>query len=80
MADTPSRIGAILTRVDKDGKFFAISFALRQLKDHEKNYSPFIREAAVTVWGMDINNEYLRGKQFIPYMDHKQFGETGRPT
>ena len=35
-ADTPGGLGAILTQVDKDGKFYAISFASRQLKDHEK--------------------------------------------
>jgi len=35
-ADTPGGLGAILTQVNKDGKFFAISFASRQLKDHEK--------------------------------------------
>jgi uncharacterized protein YuzE len=37
-ADTPGGLGAILTEVDKDRKFYAISFASRQLKDHEKNY------------------------------------------
>ncbi len=45
-ANTPGGLGAILTQVDKDGNFYAISFASRQLKDHEKNYSPFLLEAA----------------------------------
>jgi hypothetical protein len=58
-------LGAILTQVDKDGKFYAISFASSQLKDHEKNYSPFLLEAAAAVWGMDHFNEYLKGKKFI---------------
>jgi hypothetical protein len=31
MADTPGGLGAILTQVDSDGKFYAISFASRQL-------------------------------------------------
>jgi hypothetical protein len=35
-ADTPGGLRAILTQVDKDGKFYAISFASRHLKDHEK--------------------------------------------
>jgi hypothetical protein len=61
-ADTPGGLGAILTPVDKDGNFYAISFASRQLKDHEKNYSPFLLEATAAVWGMDIFNEYLKGK------------------
>ncbi len=61
-ADTPGGLGAILTQVDKDGNFHAISFASRQLKDHEINYSPFLLEAAAAVWGMDFFNEYLKGK------------------
>jgi hypothetical protein len=69
-ADTPGGLGAILTQVDKEGNFHAISFALRQLKDHEMNYSPFLLEAAAAVWGMDFFNEYLKGKRFILYTDH----------
>jgi hypothetical protein len=38
MVDTPDSPGAILTQVDKDSKFYKISFASRQLKDHKKNY------------------------------------------
>ncbi len=61
-ADTPGGLGAILTQVDQDGNFHAISFASRQLKDHKMNYSPFLLEAAAAVWGMDFFNEYLKGK------------------
>jgi RNase H-like domain found in reverse transcriptase len=59
MADTPGGLGANLTQVDKEGNFLAISFSSRQLKDHEKNYSPFLLEAAAAVWGMDFFNKYL---------------------
>jgi hypothetical protein len=38
---------------------YAISFASHQLKDHEKNYSPFLQEATAAVWGMETFNEYL---------------------
>jgi hypothetical protein len=76
-ADTPGGLGAILTKVDKEGNFHAISFASRQLKDHEMNYSPFLLEAAAAVWGMDIFNEYLKGKRFILYTDHKPLEKLG---
>jgi len=76
-ADIPGGLGAILTQVDKDGNFHAISFASRQLKDHEMNYSPFLLEAAATVWGMDFFNEYLKGKRFILYTDHKPLEKLG---
>jgi len=77
-ADTPGGLGAFLTQVDKDGNFHAISFASRQLKDHEMNYSPFLLEAAATVWGMDFFNEYLKGKLFILYTDHKPLEKLGQ--
>ncbi len=58
-ADTPGGLGAILTQVDQDRNFRAISFASRQLKDY---YSPLLLEVAAAVWGMDFFNEYLKGK------------------
>jgi hypothetical protein len=76
-ANTPGGLGAILTQVDTDGNIYAISFASRQLKDHKKNYSPFLLEAAAAVWGMDIFNEYLKGKLFILYTDHKPLEKLG---
>jgi RNase H-like domain found in reverse transcriptase/Integrase zinc binding domain len=76
-ADTQGGLGAILTQVDKEGNFYAISFASRQLKDHEKNYSPFLLEAAAAVWCMDFFNEYLKGKRFILYTDHKPLEKLG---
>jgi hypothetical protein len=44
-ADTPGGLGAILPQVDQEGNFHTISFASRQLKDHEMNYSAFLLEA-----------------------------------
>jgi len=73
----PGGLGAILTLVDKDGKFYAILFASRQLKDHERNYSPFLLEAAAAVWRMNHFNEYLKGKKFILYTDHKPLEKLG---
>jgi len=75
-ADTAGGLGAILTQKDGFDNFFAISYASRQLKDHEKNYS-FLLEAAAAVWGMDIFNEYLKGKKFILYTDHKPLEKMG---
>ncbi len=76
-ADFSGGLGAILTQVDKNGNHYAISFASRQLKDHEKNYSPFLLEAAAAVWGMEVFNEYLRVKQFILFTNHKPLEKLG---
>jgi hypothetical protein len=64
-------------QVDKEGKFYAILLASWQLKDHKKNYSLFLLEAAATVWGMDTFNKYLTGKQLILYTNHKPLKKLG---
>ena len=40
-ADTPGGLGAILTQKDQFDNYYAISYASRQLKDHEKITHPF---------------------------------------
>ena len=57
-ADVAGGLGAILMQKDKFDNFYAISYASRQLKDHEKNYSPFLLESAAAVWGMDASVSY----------------------
>ncbi len=37
----------------------------------------FLLEAAAAVWGMDLFNEYLKGKCFILYTDHKPLEKLG---
>jgi len=76
-ADFSGGLGAILTQMDEHGNHYAILFTSRQLKDHEKYYSPFLLDAAAAVWGMEIFNEYLRGKQLILFTDHKQLEKLG---
>ncbi len=76
-ADTAGGLGAILTQKDKFNNFYAISYASRHLKDHKKNYSPFLLKSAAPVWGMDTFNEYLKGKKFILYTDHKPLEKMG---
>ncbi len=76
-ADSPRGLGMILTQKDDQGNHYAISFASCQLKDHKKNYSPFLLEAAAAVWGMDVFNKYLLGNQYIIFTDHKPLEKLG---
>jgi hypothetical protein len=62
-ADMPGRLGAIHTQVNQDRKFYAISFASRQLKDHKKTTRWFYSKQQAAVWGMDNFDEYLKGKK-----------------
>jgi hypothetical protein len=38
---------------------------------------PFLLESVAAVWGMDVFNEYLKGKKFIFYKDHKPLEKMG---
>jgi hypothetical protein len=57
----PGGLCATLAQTDKEGQIQIISHASRQLKENERNYSPFLLEASALVWGMDNCNEYLKG-------------------
>jgi hypothetical protein len=59
-------LGAILTQIDKEGKFHVISYRSRQLVKHKKNYSPYLLEMQAGIWGMDFYANYLRGKKIYP--------------
>ncbi len=63
--------GAILTQVDEKGNYHVIAYGSRQLRDHELNYSPYLAEMAAANWGMEYFDNYLRGKPFTLYTDHK---------
>jgi hypothetical protein len=70
-------MGAILTQIDKKGKFHAISYASKQLIKHEKNYSSFLLEMDAVVWAMEYYQEHLRGRRFVLYTYHKPFKSLG---
>jgi len=57
--------------VDKKGNYHVIAYGSRQLRDHELNYSPYLAEMAAANWGMEYFDNYLRGKPFTLYTDHK---------
>jgi len=42
-----------------------------------KNYSHFLLESAAAVWGMNVFNEYFKGKKFILFTDHKPLEKMG---
>ena len=65
------RSGSYLAQVDKQGAFHVVLYGSCQLVKHEKNYSSYLLEMAAAVWGMEFYDEYLRGKHFFLYTDHK---------
>ena len=64
-------INATLCQINSKGSFHVLSYASRQLKSHEANYSPFLLEMPNTFYGMHAFDEYLRRVPFNPYMDQQ---------
>jgi hypothetical protein len=67
--DLPGGLCATLAQRNDQNKVQIISHASRQLKENEKNYTPFLLETAAAVWGMDNFKKYLKGVRFCLYMD-----------
>ncbi|MBM3917836.1 MAG: DDE-type integrase/transposase/recombinase, partial [Sphingomonadales bacterium] len=74
---TPGGMGAILTQVDKEGRFHVIAYASRKLVKHEKNYMPFLLEMHAAVWGMEHFAHHLKGRRFLLFTDHKPLEKLG---
>jgi putative transposase len=74
----PGGMGAILTQIDKEGKFYVISYASRKLVKHEANYTPFLLEMHAAVWGMEHFSHHLKGKRFLLFTDHKPLEKLGK--
>ncbi len=57
-------------QLNDHNKLQVVAYASRSLKDHERNYTPYLAELSAAVWAIDHFDVYLRGK-FILYTDHK---------
>ena len=64
-------LGAVLTQKDECGRERVIAYASRALKEHERNYSPYLIELAASVWGIEHFQVYLRARKFTLRTDHK---------
>ena len=69
--NTSGGFGAVLGQPDDKGELHVVAFASRSLKDHERNYTPYLAELSAAAWAIDHFDVYLRGRRFILYTDHK---------
>lgn len=60
-------LGAHLMQEDEQGKLQTIGLASWQLQKHEKNYSAFLLELQVAVFGIEYFHHYLHGCCFVLY-------------
>jgi len=69
--ETKGGFGAILCQENNEGKMCSIAHASRFLKDHEKNYNPYLAEMNAAAWAIEHFDIYLLGRKFVLYTDHK---------
>ncbi|XP_064469808.1 uncharacterized protein K02A2.6-like [Ornithodoros turicata] len=70
-ADASSRgLGAVIYH-KVDGKDMAMAHASKTLTAPEKNYSQIEREALAIIFGVRKFHQYLWGRRFVLYTDHK---------
>jgi len=63
-------LGAVLSQEFEDGEH-PISYASTTLQDEHTRYAVIEREGLAMCWGITHFEEYLLGKPFIAYTDHK---------
>ena len=64
-------LGAVLMQEDEHAVKRPIAYASRRLLSHEANYPAFLLEMQAAVYGMEMFDNYLRGRAFCLYSDHK---------
>ncbi len=76
--NTAGGLSAILTQIDKEGRFYVIAYASRKLQKCEQNYTPFLLEMQAEIFGMETFEVHLKGRHFKLFTDHKPLEKLGK--
>jgi len=63
--------GAVLSQIDEHGIERPVAYASRTLSQPEQNYSQLEKEALALIFGTKRFHNYLYGRSFTLYTDHK---------
>ena len=68
---SPFGVGAILSQILADGSEHPVAYASRSLSPAERNYSHLDKEALAIIFGIGKFHQYICGRKFTLYTDHK---------
>jgi hypothetical protein len=68
---SPVGVGAVLSHPDNNGDERPIAYASRTLTLAERNYAQIDREALALVFAVTKFHQYIYGRDFLLYTDHK---------
>ena len=68
---SPFGVGAILSHILADGSEHPVAYASRSLSPAERNYSHLDKEALAIIFGIGKFHQYICGRKFTLYTDHK---------
>ena len=68
---SPHGVGAVLSQIDEQGVEKPVAYASRTLIPAEHNYSQLEKEALALIFGTKCFHNYLYGRSFTLYTDHK---------
>ena len=68
---SPFSIGAILSQILADGSEHPVAYASRSLSPAKRNYSHLDKEALAIIFGIGKFHQYICGRKFTLYTDHK---------
>ena len=68
---SPFGLGAVLSQIFDDGSEHPVAFASRSLSRAERNYAHIDKEALAIIFGIGKFHQYISGRAFTLFTDHK---------
>lgn len=77
---SPYGVGVVISHIMDDQSERPIAYGSRTLHPHERNYAQIDREALSIIFGLTKFRDYLYGRHFVIYTDHRPLLGLFHPT